>query len=1816
MNLSPSTRRSVRTLCAGFAVALVELALASGRLEAQCTLAAAPVQFEPRPPGATRPGSLSTGFSTALALYQTQAGAPRMMMYEAFGYSVLDLSNPGSPTAIKYDDFRVDPSSPTQNTITAHGDGQSYIATMGISPDGQRAAFSVNGPADPPWHTLVGRSDGNEGIGIWGDFAPSRASGGVVQKSGSRYIAYTIHATINGTAADVTTLPTNNVDFQPLNLASETTSFVPGQSLMLAGNYLVYMADFGVQVIDASNPGPPGAITSAFKKAAVTSVPGDPYARIPANFTAAVDPADPTKLWVLVELGAAAGEKSPSYGLVSITRDGNGNLSAPASAGAIFRVPAVAGELWGRSGNSASLVASNGQLFALMWGTRILPGQQFWLYSTTASGWATPSSAQVSASGFTSLAASSAAALAGAGNSVYVYLPTGPAAFVVPLTCAPVNAPAVSGLTVTNASAGGASVSDGATVFAGDQLTIVPTVIPSPASKPVSSWGFDFDFHAGVPVEDNGVGVSPRIKIPDNVQFGSPPSPPAQATLVGPCDPQASGSPNSGAACWTSVQTNSAFGGPDWTGAEQPGATKPQKIAFEATNAYGSANTVVFTVNWKLPAARIASTQVLSGQPLTSASDGHPATNGFKWYFGPTPASLALAAGCDTATCVPTLGTKGTYFYWLTATYSNGYQTPDYAGSVAMGTYTVTDFAPSFAVNGSATGPITALISSNVSVTNSSQRGAGIAGTYKYNLCLVPCGADAFAAWNMTDPANGTGTPPSTANIPMPSTAGTYALKIQITYANGTTTTYWPDPANVGTFTINVTAVTPKFRIWVNGANPCPPGVFCIENQVTAHVGDALVAHAQVNGVDDPNDGTDHWDFSSAPGGSTASPQFVNGNPVSLQYTGVGVFDITLTRSGVPYVFPNSAVITARPNNVSVSASANPNPVQSGQSVTFSCSATGGSGSGYSYTWSGSLGTISTQQNFSFTPSNSSGSNITQQISCGVTDSAGASGSSTVNLVVTPAGAGGAVTVQAQATPNPVSAGQPVVFGCLASGGSGSFSYVWSSGFNTLSNQQSFTFNTTAGMAGQSQQVTCTATDTSNQKIGTANVNLNIIVPPIACQPVDFKVYRNGVQIVETPSPFGTPLPMAASAGDVLNFSITLGFPTQFRWNFGEGPTIQGIPTDPAINSPTHTYTAAGSYTITLQPTCSDGTFSGGTSYRIQITGPSGDFTPGYSDGSPFVVSNVTAGKTVRFTATEAAATSYDWDFGDNSTHGSGASVTHVFSTSGARAVKLSVVKSGATASSTLTLTVVLPPEPPRWVAPGMAYLGGAIPGTLWTSDVTLFNPDPALAQRLQVAFLDATQPLQAGESPSFVALNPIAPMASFTVANALAVLGRPLGSYGALLVKGDATVAALAPVIVSRTFNDQSAQGKGTFGLSVPSTSASTSGGVSAQAAPAASVLVGLRQNAAAYTNFALVNLNGEWPTVQLDLYDGATAAALGTMAVPMNPYQSLQINKILQDGRLQRTAAWADASDLFTVKVSIVPVGPDAKPWAVYPYATLIDARSTDPIVVTPTAAPGNTYRIPGVVRLTGAKGEKWRSRVTVTNPSTTARRVNLKYSFVPCDASGACLDARTYSASVSMAPGQTQSWDDFVKVWFPAKYGAVFDETWTYKNSLLDVSPEPGDANVDPLVVLGETYNDTPDGHVGLQVPGYGPLDGASRSGAGANGNKRLVLTGLRSDSSAGAGFRTNVALFLAAGSTGGWCSAHVYSLEGTKLNDIPIQVSPLAQLSDATLLAGVASPPTKYSIVIDNFDDGIAVAGYATIIDNTSGDSTFVKAQPVP
>ena len=1063
------------------AVAFLAVVSPMGPASAQCTLTSTPVAFEPNPPGVSRAGTpyMGGGFSNNLALYRNGAnGANRILMSEAWGYSVLDLSNPLNPTAIFYHDVRFPLGGP--NSVNHGGDGQSNVQTIAVSPDGQRMALSMTGPTS--FQTVVGSPDGTGGFVLHGDFPVYRANGTLVQHIGNRYIAYDINGT-NATASDVTILPPGALVLNNLAGVSETTSWPLGSQATLAGNYILYFGITGLQVIDASNPGPPGNITASYPKATITSA--DFGGRNIAAYTAAVDPSDATKLWVLAELSAQAGENSPSYGLLSITRNG----LAKTSAGPTWRVPSLAAEYWPPSpGASSALLASNGSLFVLMWGQRQIGGSLLRLFSTTTAAWsavnssAPPGHLDIPASLYSNfIPGAPMRGLAGPGASLYAYLPTGQSAYVIPMSCVNVNAPAativgplfVNDVTPIQSCETGTPAE--CTVFLGDKVTGALGIVPTPGAQPVTGWNFDFDFHAGVAGEDSGGTTFPRLRAPDDGVFGNPSAAPTSFTLIGPCDPNVAGAnPPSGSGCWASVKSNAAFAGgtADYTGAEAAGSTRQLSIAFEAKNQYGSAGATIASLRWQVPTIRLKTAQILTGTPVdATGSDGRPGAAGYSWYFGANPTApagefLTLDSSCAGSTCPHAFPGNGTrnFNVWVKVPYGNGYVSPDCPGLPASCRPTagqpalkiqVADIQPSFLVNGAAAGPIGVVTSSStIAITNQSNPGS-FSPQYFYGLC-----ADATGASSGCQPTTSLSFSGSSGSIPMPQTGGAWFLRIRATYGAGLFVDWLSgSPAGLA-FQINVTVVNPL----VVGVTANPAAAFT--NQV-------FVFSCNVSGGLAPY--TYEWRSPLTFVVGTA-PTFQASSPVAGNVT---AWCFVTDASGTASSNLATVSVTATPP-VTVTVTASANPVGAGASVTFTCSATGGTGAGFSYRWFGNAvaGTGPTaSQTFS-----AQGNYVA---TCAAADlGSGAESLNSTTLTVT-----APVITAGGVTPSWVYPGNAAAFSCTGSGGTAPYTYAWTftGGGASAAQNPAHPFGAPGAVSG-----TCTARD-ANGVTGSVTIPLTVI---------------------------------------------------------------------------------------------------------------------------------------------------------------------------------------------------------------------------------------------------------------------------------------------------------------------------------------------------------------------------------------------------------------------------------------------------------------------------------------------------------------------------------------------------------------------------------------------------------------------------------------------------------------------------------------------------------------------------------------------------
>ncbi|AKB52502.1 Chitin binding protein [Methanosarcina barkeri str. Wiesmoor] len=130
-----------------------------------------------------------------------------------------------------------------------------------------------------------------------------------------------------------------------------------------------------------------------------------------------------------------------------------------------------------------------------------------------------------------------------------------------------------------------------------------------------------------------------------------------------------------------------------------------------------------------------------------------------------------------------------------------------------------------------------------------------------------------------------------------------------------------------------------------------------------------------------------------------------------------------------------------------------------------------------------------------------------------------------------------------------------------------------------------------------------------------------------------------------------------------LNVKFTdksTGSPTKWKWDFGDG-------TKSFLQNPTHKYSKAGKYTVTLKVTNAAGINTATKSNYITVTGtaqaPTADFWGWPLSGK--------APLKVTFTETsKGSPTSWKWDFGDGK-YSTEKSPTHTYSSAGTYTVKL-----------------------------------------------------------------------------------------------------------------------------------------------------------------------------------------------------------------------------------------------------------------------------------------------------------------------------------------------------------------------------------------------------------------------------------------------------------------------------------------------------------------------------------------------------------------
>ncbi|MFI5182446.1 MAG: PKD domain-containing protein [Thermoanaerobaculia bacterium] len=1233
---------------------------------AQCLLQTGPTKLTCpgcRIPPQLSPGELFNASAGWLGLYR-YSGGDRLLASMTWGAIVYNLASGAFPSEVAVYDLRDSPGGPG----FPHQDGQSYGNGYGLSSDGQRMLYSLHIVAQT---TTVSVPSGDS-FTVQGATGPGDAVKGMaVQISGSRYIAYGLATSGNFFAADVTTLTgfnaTNPIPYETPSLFGTYASNL-GFAEHSGKQYLYDNDGTGVTVVDVSNPGPVGSITSGFvAKSIPISAFGLPSSPNLVGVSAAVDPAG-NGIYVLGSFWSTT--QVPSFGLVLF----NPATSATTLIGTFTSPDPSFNSAAGLGAGTLAYNSYTNDVMAFMWVKSASQGK-YRLYANSVGNFGSPISQTADITGPAGYLAGTSI-LYRSQTDTYAYFFDGYAPWAVQLSCQSGPSPAAGHLNVSNVSTGSpVSVSNGDTVFVGDTLTVTPSVNPSNAIQPVTAWNLDLDYHTLTETGSGSIAFM-QLLYPDaclfgdcNNAFNSNPDPPP-FTLVGPCDFRTGGLPATGANCWASVGPSPGNG--DFTSAQPAaGTTATLPIAFEAKNVLNTTTVPLATFNvvWKVPTVKVQNlSAILNGNSatFTDGSEGHPVATGYKWYFGtdktaPGTESLTPDPGCTGSTCNHIFGLgNGTYNAWLTVSYKNQYVSPDCSnpcGGVAPSfKVNVTDFVAAF------TADATTYLGSTIHVTNQSQTGTSTGISYLYYLCPVSSGSCPDVATGSYSPLSFSG---SSATIPAPATAGPWWLRIKATYNTSETAQWLPNAvSDVTAWPVTVSAVPPQIYP-ISGASTCT--FQGCPQPYTGSTGTAItVALYQGN---TRLTGPYTWSVTGANtfSGSGSTFTFTPQNP------GTTTVAVTSGTSPLPGSIGISIANSAPPPaSLSVTVSANNYSPTTGVSISFTASPSGGSGSYSSYDWY--FGDGNTAPGGSSSASHSYASSGSKTISCTVHDSAGAtaSGSTTIG-VQAPAGptnaiypTSGASTCTFQGCPAPYSGSTGTAITMTAYQGStpltGTYSWTVTGVSASPSSGTGSTFSFTPTSSGTATVTNVTLSVSTTISISGASQPTTTIFPTQGATNC-----TAGCGSVQYTGQAGTPITVAAYQGSTL-------LTGSYSWTV----TGTGVnPSPPSGTGNTFTFTPLGPGTATITNT----TLS--ASVNIQISGTiqlpdfivsdavRGNITPG-SDGSFLLV----VGRATTFTAVAKGTTTpltgdVGWNFGDGGTSTSNPA-SKTYSTPGAWSVTIS----------------------------------------------------------------------------------------------------------------------------------------------------------------------------------------------------------------------------------------------------------------------------------------------------------------------------------------------------------------------------------------------------------------------------------------------------------------------------------------------------------------------------------------------------------------
>jgi len=434
-------------------------------------------------------------------------------------------------------------------------------------------------------------------------------------------------------------------------------------------------------------------------------------------------------------------------------------------------------------------------------------------------------------------------------------------------------------------------------------------------------------------------------------------------------------------------------------------------------------------------------------------------------------------------------------------------------------------------------------------------------------------------------------------------------------------------------------------------------------------------------------------------------------------------------------------------------------------------------------------------------------------------------------------------------------------------------------------------------------------------------------------------------------------------------FGYTFQSCDSFLWTFGDGNSS----TD---RNPTHAYTGGSSgYEVTLKVTNTNNSKTASRSIRLAVP-----LKPIPTVSVASSTDKAGKGTTITFTGTASlSATGWTWNFGDSQTDVSqvGAvsttsTVQHTFATAGPYVVTCSArnaddISSAPAGSGTKQIEITNTPEH-RFLLPVVTRIGG-IGGSVWRTDVQVFNPDPTVSPSnpmiLKVTFKGTTKDVTVSSS-TFISEDF---MKYFLDAGQI--------DSGPMTVS---VTSDYQPQIWTRTYNLATI---GTYGQFIPAVllSGNSSSATALPTVETFQYLPGLRSGANYRTNIGLVNPMSQDLKLTVSVYSN-TYQPIGSTQQTVHSFELVQFS-------VDAVINGVPKDKPYLVKITV-----PANSWLIS-YASMVDQVSGDPTYigavsdVDVASADLKDLVVPGV----GHTGP-WRSDVTIFNPDFEPAVVDLAY------------------------------------------------------------------------------------------------------------------------------------------------------------------------------------------------------------------------------